>query len=164
MTWFAQLLRRWRPVDLQAKKLMIKQILQTAQDRHRLPDLEEMLAVLVGVEELSNYATLVQLALETAAESRGVSMGELKSAYMKFWWQWHNHRDDAKYRAEKVIVLAGEAARVYPDSRIGPLLISGILAWTNAGCPDRSSVLKERLGEVPTLEEIRTYQAKELGI
>ncbi len=143
--------------DLQ-KKAEIKQVLEMARERHQLPELKKILDILVAVEQLTNYATVVDIALEIAAEHRGVYIGELKSAYMKFWWQWHNHRDEPKYRAEKIIVIAGEAAQVYPDSEIGWILISCLLVWINQGGPDRSDILKEHFGNIPTLDEIRKYQ------
>ena len=133
----------------------IKKMLETAKARHQLPELDEIEAALVAVEEKTNYATLVDIALESAAECRGIYIGELKSAYMQFWWQWHNHRDDPKYRAKKVIVIASEAAH---DSKIGWVLIGVLLVWLGHGSPDRSADLKEHFGDVPSLDEIRKYQ------
>jgi hypothetical protein len=136
----------------------IKKTLETAEIRHQLPELDQIVDALVAVEETTNYATLVEIALETAAEIRGIYIGELKSAYAKLWWQWHNHRDDPKYRAKKVIVITGEAAQVHPDSEIGWMLISILLVWFGKGCPDRSDDLSKCFGNVPSLEEIMKYQ------
>lgn len=165
MDFLHNLFKKTQPGDRdpEARKSKIKQVLEKAQERNQLPELEEILDILVAVEQLTNYATVVQIALETAAEFRACYIGELKSAYMKFWWWWHNHRDEPRYRAEKLIVITGEAARVYPDSKIGWQLISFLLAWIHEGCPDRSNILKEHFGEIPTLDEIRKYQSTELG-
>lgn len=139
-------------------KPRIKQALERAKQRHDLPELDEIAAVLTGVEQATNYATLVDLALETAAECRGTNITELKSAYMRFWWQWHNHQQEPEYRAKKLIIITAEAARVHPDDKIGWPLINGVLAWVDQGGPDRSDLLKTHFGEVPSLDEIRTFQ------
>jgi len=155
-----------RPVSMtssQAMNVDIRGMLKEAKASDQLPELNQIVDALVAVEEKTNYATLVEIALKTAAECRGVYIGELKSAYMKLWWQWHNHRDDPRYRAKKVIVIAGEAAQVHPDSEIGWMLISILLVWFGEGCPDRSSDLTKHLGNVPSLDEIQQYQSAHLG-
>jgi hypothetical protein len=132
--------------------------LKTAREQHQLPELKQIVDALVAVEERTNYATLVMLALKTAAEIRGVSIGELKDAYMKLWSHWHKHPNEPKYRAEKVIVITAEAAQVHPDSEIGWMLISMLLVWFGKGCPDEANDLKKHFGNVPSLEDIRKYQ------
>jgi len=158
MSFLRNLFGKPKPAVGERKIADIKKMLETAKAQHELPELDQIVDALVAVEERTNYATLVHIALETAAEIRGIYIGELKSAYMKFWWQWHNHREDPEYRAEKVVVIAGEAAQVHPDSEIGSMLISVLLVWFGEGCPDRSPDLKEHFGEVPSLDEIRRYQ------
>jgi hypothetical protein len=141
------------------QKIKITNVLKKARSTHELPQLADLLDVLVTVETITNYATLVEIALESAAEYRGIYMGELKSAYMQCWWQWHNHKNESKYRAEKIVVIAGDAAQASSHSKIGWTLINSLEVWVSNNCPDKSDVLKEIFGEIPTLDEIRKYQS-----
>lgn len=136
----------------------ITKAFEEARARHQLPEPAQIVSALVAVEESTNYATVVRIALETAAEIRGIHIGDLKSAYMKLWWQWHNHQDEPPYRAKKAIVIASEAAQVLSGSEIAWPLISVFLVWAGRGCPDRADDLKKHFGNVPSLEEIRKFQ------
>jgi hypothetical protein len=163
MHFLRELFSKIRPVAGERGITDMKRMLEIANSRNKLPELDQIVDVLVAVEKKTNYATLVDIALETAAEIRGIYVGELKSAHMKLWWQWHNHRDDPRDRAKKVIIITGEAAQVYPDSEIGWTLISLLLVWFNKDCPDRSANLRKNFGDTPSLDEIRTYQASAIS-
>jgi hypothetical protein len=125
--------------------------------------LPEIKTVLASVEQLSNYDTLVTLALQTAAEFRGDYIGDLKADYMLYWIEWHK-QNDPLHRAERLIVFTGEAANASPHSKIGWPLINSILAWLDQGSPDLSATLKKHFGDIPTLEEARQYRKAKFGI
>ena len=143
----------------ESKSTRIRKILADAKAFDKLPELGQLVDALIFVEEKTNYSTLVEISLSTAAEIRGLYIGEMKSAYMKLWWQWHHHREDPRYRAEKLIVItARDAALVQPDSEIGWMLVSELLVWFDKGCPDRSADLRKQFGNVPSLDDIERYQ------
>jgi len=137
----------------------IGRTVEHARERKTLPDFREMVDLLTEIERLTNYSTVVSIALSAAAECTGAYVGELRDAYMKMWWQWHNHKDEAKYRADRLIIIAArDGAHVSSDSEIGWMLLSVIGVWVMEGAPDRAHDLTEHFGPAPTLDEVNHYQ------
>ena len=143
----------------EAAVVTIGRTLAHARERKTLPDFREMVALLTEIERLTNYSTVVSIALSAAAKCPGAYVGELRDAYMKMWLQWHNHKDEPKYRADRLLTIAArDGAHISPDSEIGWMLLSVMEVWVREGAPDRTQYLTEHFGPVPTLDEVNEYQ------
>ena len=142
--------------DADGMKSMIQHTLDTSIQTHQPPDLDAMVKVLVAVEKLTNFSTVIQIALSARSTHRRVFFDTLKSEYMKCWWHWYNRPNDAQSRAEKVIVIAA-----YPDQYYGTFgahLVQHCQDWMAKGAPDRSIHLKREFGEIPSSDEISKFQ------
>jgi hypothetical protein len=64
-----------------------------------------MVEILAAVEGLTNYSTVVEIALGAAAQQRGASYSDLKGDYMKCWWHWYEHPTDPNRRADRIIAI-----------------------------------------------------------
>jgi hypothetical protein len=147
------------PPNTDATKFKIKQTLDAARQRHQVPDLADMVGVLVAVESLTNYSTVVEIGLCAAAEHRACYIGDLKSQYMKCWWHWYEHPTDPRRRADSVIVVTAYPEQYYGE--LGRHLVNHCHFWLTEGAPDRSDNLKRHFGDIPSREQIAEYQAAE---
>jgi hypothetical protein len=121
----------------------------------------DMAEVLVWVEQKANYSTALEITLGAAAEYKRVYYGDLKSAYMKCWWQWYEHQNDPSHRAEKMLVIAAYPEQFCPESKLEWYLIGHLVVWLHGGAPDRSADLRKHFGDIPSRDEIAAYQTVE---
>jgi hypothetical protein len=122
-----------------------------------------MVEVLVWVERKTTYSTVLYITLCAAAEYRGVYVGTLKSAYMKCWWQWYEHRDDPRHRAERLLIVAADPEQFHPQSKLEWYLLGHLVVWLRHNAPDSSDELIKHFREIPSRDEIAAYQTAEIA-